>query len=389
MIVPNVMLAHRLTTTNTGPFINLTRHAKDWSRSTRAIGGYWTGDFTITPNTMGRQQMVHFYNTYIGYRILESTAGIQTWDGEIVQMDLTLDGKTDRRTLDIESWHNKIKVTYTDSATSAATSTAYSENTDSSDRYGESVYIDVVDENYNSTAATAARDRRLNEKAFPKSLPVTGFASGPGRPGRNRLVVRCAGYVYSINRRLRESDTAAAAVSTQVSTLVGESEFVTAGDIDTNAMSVPISCADVPERLWDIIEDMILMGDTSGNRWVGGVYNGRRFDYKQAETAVTHYWKNRRLQNASGVAMTPSLIRPDIIVAVMGSAFGETPPGGNVWDSPRRVYIEEVEFTMPNKYRLIPYEASDIILEGELMSMAEEGYGERGPSGIGFREDAE
>lgn len=354
-------LNHRLTVRNSdGLYIatlsDLTGHAQGWTRSVRALGGYWKGDFIITPDTMSPLDMMYFFTHHLGRRVEETTYGIVTWEGEIVQMDLTVNGITYRRTLDPERFQNKVKVSYTDNATSVAAATAWSENTDSSNVFGESCYIDVVGNNYDSTIATALRDRRLKDYAYPRAIPVGGFEfAGSDRRQDNSLSVLCAGYVFSMNRRYRESDTAAAAVSTQISTLVGESEFVTAGQIDTNALSVPVEGSDIPFRLWDGIQEMIEMGDGSGNRWIGGVYAGRKFSYKAAETAVIGFWRNGRLYQRANHIPEPSLIHPDMIIRIDDAALGYLPTGGNVWDNTRTVYIEEVQFIAPNGYRLIPY----------------------------------
>jgi hypothetical protein len=161
-----------------------------------------------------------------------------------------------------------------------------------------------------------------------------------------------------MNRRFRESDTAAANVSAQISTLVGESEFVTAGYIGVNTLSVPISGAEIAFRLWDGISQMIEMGDGSGNRWVGGCYAGRKFRYQQAETTITHRWVQGRLLDLASTPIRPTMIRPDIIVALKDVPFGVLPPGGSAWDNPRNVYIEEAEFIAPDQYRLVPFEVS-------------------------------
>jgi hypothetical protein len=118
----------------------------------------------------------------------------------------------------------------------------------------------------------------------------------------------------------------------------------------------------MPIRLWDAVEDIILKGDGS-NTWCGGVYNDRKFRYKQAEAAVTHYWRNGQLTDITGEPMLGSLIKPDIIVQVSGTPSVGVPPGGNLFDNTRNMYIDEVEFTMPNGYRLIPYEEEGLVLE--------------------------
>jgi len=342
-----------------------THHARDWGRSIRAVGGYWMGDFTVGPETMSRAKMIEAFNLDLGRRLVENTSGVESWEGEIIEIELMLRGILYRRTLDPERWHNKVKVRYTDESTGNSTATAWGEETDSSDVYGESCYIDLIGET-SAAAATALRDRRLAEFAFPKSVPAGSLSFGQESFQEDALRVRCAGYAYSMNRRFQESDIASAAISTQLAALAGNSEFVTAGDIDTNSLSAPVKASDIPQRLWDAAEELILMGDASGNRWVGGVYKGRKFNYCPAQTSVTHYWRNGRLTDLIGRPVIPSLIWPNIIVQISDTPLGVTPPGGAAWDSPRNLWIEEVEFIAPDGYRLMPYGGGGELIGGEI-----------------------
>ncbi len=269
---------------------------------------------------------------------------------------MTLDGITYRRTLEESRWQNKVKVQYRAGQGSTTTATAWSEITASSDLYGESGYIDVVTEDYNSDSATARRDRILTDRAFPQVVSVRGFEHREDRSRRqpDSLKVRCVGNIFGMNRRYYESNISSAAISTQITTLVGQSEFVTAGKIDTNAMSVPVYCQGQPDRLWIIIEDLLCRGDTAGRSYVAGVYAGRKFDYNQAATSVTHYWRDGQLVNVAGIPARASDIKPDIVVENSGAMVGLTPAGGAQLDSQRIFYVEEVEFSMPDGYKLIP-----------------------------------
>ena len=353
----NLLLYDRLAISTTNFRQNITSLAGNWHRSTKAQGGYWTADFSIGSDRLGRGELADLYNDALGWRVEECSYGPVTWEGEIVQLTLTRDGESYTRTLDLEKWQNKVKVIY------PAGATAWSETTASSDLYGESCYVDTVGSPYGATASAARRDRRLAEYAYPRSR-ASGGLSYSGQPtGRGaKLDVLCAGYVFSMNRRYRETDTAAAALSAQITTLVGESEFVTAGTIVTNSASLPISTKGIPARLWDLIEDLIGIGDTSGNRYVGGVYAGRVFNYAAAATTVTYYWRGGVLYDAAGTPMLPPHIKPNTIVEQAGAPRGRTLPGGAVWDQSNRIYIEEVEFVAPNGYRLIPRDGP--ILEG-------------------------
>lgn len=84
-----------------------------WRRTTRALGGYWTGEFSILPGTMTRHAMWTFYHNNIGRRVVENTFGMTTWEGEIIEMTITIDGVSYTTTLDTDRWHNKVKTQYT------------------------------------------------------------------------------------------------------------------------------------------------------------------------------------------------------------------------------------------------------------------------------------
>jgi len=70
---------------------------------------------------------------------------------------------------------------------------------------------------------------------------------------------------------------------------------------------------------------------------------------------VQYHWRDGRLVNGIGQPVLASLIKPDIIVRVADLPWSIQPPGGNVWDNPHNVWIEEAEYIYPNGYRLMPY----------------------------------
>ena len=343
----NLLLYERLPISTANFRGNITRLAQDWHHSVRAVGGFWLGDFSISQEQLTRGEIVDFYNRAIGWRVVEASYGPVTWEGRISQLKLSIDGAEYTRSMDPESWHNKVAVRY------PPTITAWTENTESSDLFGESCYVDSVGGAYNNTAAVARRDRRLAEYAYPRSRATGGLASAKEARGV-RLDVLCAGYVFTINQRYRLTDTAPANLSTQVGVLVGESEFVTAGTIAINALQVPISTEGIPTRLWDLIEELIGMGDDTGAEYVGGVYAGRVFNANLAETAVTYYWRTNTLYNAAGDPMLPTHIQPDTVVELVNAPRSQALPGGGIKDKPNRIYIDQGEIIAPDAYRLTP-----------------------------------
>ena len=89
---------------------NITRLVPDWRRTTRAVGGYWSGSGTITGLT--DTEMEEAFLTWIGRRLVERTCGMVSWEGYIHQLDLVSGGFNYRISLDPEWFHNKVRVLY-------------------------------------------------------------------------------------------------------------------------------------------------------------------------------------------------------------------------------------------------------------------------------------
>lgn len=444
---------------------DLAQLAHNWRRSTRALGGYWMAEFTISG--VSRDELWAFYHSNMGQLVKEVSLGSVTWEGEIYEMTIHVDGASYTTTLDPDRWHNKVKVQYTyprvedaqqgvlaydpggststfqdtlqdfstwdtaapgtavyecvvtnDDATTVhfycgdvatttnpndsirtyldlplttmgfngeqsgktpisyiisnveragvSEATAWAETTDSSNIYGECCFIDVRGEMI-PAAAEGIRARRLAEHAYPRSVPTGGGLASEDAPDKREAYIEvvCAGYVYSMNRRYMEVDVIPAAASTQIGVLVDATadaaELVTVGNIETNAgVSPSILCAEMPERLWDICEEICEQGNGTGARWIAGVYAGRKLNYDAAATTVTHYWRNGKLYDNAGTEMFPTMIKPNFILEMDAVPFGVTPGSGYAWDNPRQYYIEEVEFIAPRSYRLIPFEGETL-----------------------------
>lgn len=345
----NLTLYGRAVQTTTAQEWNITRHATDWRRTIRAIGGFWQGDFTLTTETLRLESLVEVFNHWLGRRIVEESGLTTTWEGEIVYMRLSLGNLSFERSLDPQRWHNRVKVVWGGGETAWATDTYNSAN-----MYGDSEYIEQGPATLTSTTAEALRDRLLGRDAWPRSWASGGLTLDASATGEATLYVQCAGYVFSMNRRFRETDISAAAISTQIGTIVGLSEFVTAGRMDTNSTQSAVVLAGTPMRLWDIVRELISMGDSSGNDWVGGVYAGRKFTYHQAESSITHNWANGRLYDKGGTRVPPTTMRPDTIVHLNEVPFITNPWASGVLDNPLNVYVDEVEFQAPDQLSLIP-----------------------------------
>jgi hypothetical protein len=99
----------------TPPFLgDLTGMAKNWKRSTRAVGGFWQGSFQITGDLPRLQQ---FFYENMGCHLEEKAGGAISWEGLIYEMELSHAGVRRRRSLDLMA--NYIQARYlSESATS-------------------------------------------------------------------------------------------------------------------------------------------------------------------------------------------------------------------------------------------------------------------------------
>jgi len=201
-------------------------------------------------------------------------------------------------------------------------------------------------------AAAAEVQKNVNERAWPRSLPPDEFEIedfgiedfGIEQGGQDRLSVLFGGYVHTLKwRYLLDGGTAGA--SAHVSALVGESEFVTAGVVATNSLSYQVEEKD-PLLLWDALEEIVEAGDGSGNRWTGGVYAGRKFDYEAASTTLDYHYRGGQLLAVHGGAMEPWFALPGL-ARLDDAPVGPGEITGNMVDDPRNVFLEEVEFVAP------------------------------------------
>jgi len=296
-----------------------------------------------------RTEMTWLYNNGLGCRIVE-TFGMTAWEGFVYEMTLKQDGSAFRQTMNPNLFHNKAKAFYSD-IIGSRNETAWAENTSSSDIFGESCFVLPLS-GCTDVAALALRDAHLTEYAWPRSREVQGdsYSGGKGRPEPDTIEVTAVGYWANLNQRYRESSETAGAAAL-VTTLVGESEFVTAGRIEANTDSTFVDCDPIPQRLGDLISSLIEQGDNTGAVWQGGVYEGRKLVYEPAPTAWTHQKKGSELQDKAGNPIPLALVRPGFLLYNASAPTGWARPGtASEWDDPRVRYVEQVEFVSGGRY---------------------------------------
>lgn len=341
--------------------------ARDYRRSSQAVGGYWSASFTLYQTDLARTELANFYNSNLGCRLVEAAFGITAWEGIIFEMTLKQKGSAFRQTMKPELFHNRVKVFYSDNIGSRA-EIAWSENTDSSDIFGESELV-ISLAGSTSAAATALRDTHLTEFAWPRSREVQGDSYGEagGRPTPDTLEITAVGYWGNLNQRYRETSTTAGA-SSLITTLVAASEFVTAGRIETNADSSFIDCYPIPQRLGDLIRGIIEQGDSTGAVWQGGVYADRELIYEEAPTEWTYQKRGTELLDKAGNPVQLALVKSGFLLYNASAPTGWARPGtSSDWDDPHIRYVDRVEFVAGGRGGLDELRLS---FPGEDMSMS-------------------
>lgn len=246
------------------------------------------------------------------------------------------------------------------------TSTGWAENTDASDEYGEMQYIETLG-SVPGEVATFLRARLQAQYAWPRSRMVGGII--PDSSGsEDRLLVAVAGFWHTLNWRYYTTSRLAAC-DDLINTLVAASEFVTAGRIETNEMAAKADCDPIPQRLGDLIENIVNLGDESGNLWKGGVYHSKKLVYEPAPTIVDYTLRGGRLFIKGGAAVNPAQLKPGFLLRVSDIMLAGQPPGtSSVWDDPQVAYVDQVTFIAPDTLQLKLYgeEESVVLLQRQI-----------------------
>jgi hypothetical protein len=218
---------------------------------------------------------------------------------------------------------------------------------DSISEYGR-MELSLLEASMTTEAANAKVATTLKKQAWPNALPPNEFTLiGAELLGeeKDKLTLTVHGYVHTLANRYSLT-TGSAAASAHVTTLIGESEFITLGGINSNTLSYQIDNR-APIRQWQVLLDIIAAGDAAGNRWVGGVGSGRVFDYRLADGLVAYRYRGGRFYNAAGGELEPWFAEPGHLLYLDDMPTGPTQISGNAEDDPHVVFVSEVEMGPP------------------------------------------
>lgn len=312
---------------------DITEQVSGYRRSIRRNGGYWLGDFLLydEPNNLAK-----FFYERLGCHFVETAGGFVTWEGLIYEMEFTLNGVTRRRSLDTLA--NHVKTTYLDTAGAAQESTAVT-NDESIARFGRKEEMLLLD-GVAQAAAEARRDTYLNENGWTWPRVV---GMGLGRSDLQLTVALC-GYAHTANWRYESvGDGSTGNLSDWLRAIIEtDCEFLQAGSIAENTMQVRKE-TNTPQRAWDVLLDLLDLGDTAGNPYRLYVDNQRRVTYEMVNKQPLYWLRGGTLYNSAGGtgAADPWLLKPGVI---RDTSYPVRRKEHGAWlDDARDCLIDEIE----------------------------------------------
>jgi len=342
----------------------LGQQADSYDHEIVANGGYWSARITFSDT---RQMLEGWFakglNRHIEVYGPELT---KVWEGFVNQITYSAGTLTAVHGPLMEI-ANRASVTYTpilDAATSpptvgTQTTTLIDDDDDSRALYG--VFETVLSQGQllddgTTDEAEQIRDTYLADNAWPQSSEELGL----GSTSTPSITLDCLGYVHRLQRYVMQDTTAATVV---ISNDDGTGKIQLALADDPNGM-FPANYSETDDNLfltsryedenrmaWDVITELVGVGDVNDARYTFGIYDDRVATYAAMPTDV--YYQHRiggaglRLEHyGSGQEVMPWLVRPARWAFLPDFLTGQTVPATMRRD-PRHIFIESVRYSAP------------------------------------------
>lgn len=316
----------------TGVVEEFTNRAQRYRHAIRWQGGFWEATWFFPlggDNTAA--YLRDWFETRLAYRHEERVGGVVSWEGIVWEMNLTLDGYREHKSL--ANVFNAVKTIYLDTTDTSQETVWYTDET-SINRYGRREFVLLLD-NVTTTQAQAAAQKALAEakEAWPR---VTGI----GKQLSSGLDVTAVGDVFTANNRYVTASEGTNYTDYVTNLVATDCDRLTAGNIKTNALeSSPFG---INIRAWDAILELVERGDDNYNAWRFWVTAGGLAHYEQADNTPIYEWHGSKggLVDPMG-GKSNWLVKPGV-VRNMTRREGIPIPGSPLADS-RDAWVKEVE----------------------------------------------
>lgn len=186
----------------------------------------------------------------------------------------------------------------------------------------------------------------LKRKAWPRLLAPDTFG-GEDIADEYSLSVVCYGYIFTLPWTIN-TYVAASTMSNYVTQLAAGRDYISSAQVDTNATAYTADNR-YPITIWQVLKNIVTAGDSSGNLWSLGVGINRVLTYQQFSTTIAYRYRGGKLYNPAGGEMEAWLAFPGW--ALLDDAPIVPYQTSDAMDDPRRIIVEEVEFTAPDILR--------------------------------------
>lgn len=315
-----------------------------YRRQSVAMGGDFAASFQFSADDITLER---WRDNYLGAHFVEYYGTQTAFMGILNTQRLTYNGQLQITTLD--ELYNNIAVRYQAGSSATPGLTAFASNSASIARYGTRTLIVPIDGYVNATRAAEYRDTLLNRLAYPRV-----YTQEVNWTGENRgiLQVDVKGYVTTLDWQMYQSTAKVAAnASTVVSNVLSGADFVTSGTITTNTSQEMPEADYVPK--WEMIRRIAEHGDSSGDTWLAGCYQGRALDYWQPDLTTITYrynakaWRKelrRVIYDANNAEVPEAMVLPGRLIFAQDIMPG-VPLASDPLDDPRVVFIGAVDFS--------------------------------------------
>jgi len=320
-----------------------------------AWGGYWTLRFNLTQQ---QTQVEDWLENGLGRHVeLYNPALDMIWEGFVNSVNVNIGSLTIQRGGMLDTVVNRCRVVYStvDTSTEPPTmgiraATDWAENADSQARYGQ-IWRVVSVGGASEETATQIRDTILDEY----KEPTTEEHDNLGSSAEPSVTVECQGYVnwlkvYTVDI----TGTGTQNADDKVTTVLGadpnalfSTDYVY---IDENTTQVAVYDRD-DRTAWQVLKSLTALGDDAYNRWLFGLYKGRKAKYTALPTD-TKYQRSLRDPSQSlerygtGLLVDPWDATPGEWVFYTDLLIGKGPVTDKRTD-PRYMLVEQNTYTAP------------------------------------------
>jgi hypothetical protein len=321
-----------------------------------AFGGYWSLTFTIRGS---KSRIEEWIMDGLGRHIVLYNPGLSViWSGFASLISANIGSLSIQRGPLLDTVANRLKVVYSfvDTSTDVPivggrASTGWYEDADSQSRYG------VIERVLSVGGVSAGEEAQLAQVALEEYRePGGNEVDNLGSSVEPSATITCLGYIHWLKAYTYASTTTGLQnASTKLeSVLAADPNSLMSTDysgITTNTTQVK-AYEQKDRTAWNVVKAIIAKGDASFNRYLFGLYDGRKAKYSAIPTNIAY---QRSLANPRQELETygaEQTVKPwDSIpgewVFYTDFLIGRTQPGTGIRQDPRYLFIEQASFVAP------------------------------------------